>query len=184
MMMTIKDNKYFLVGMPSSGKTTIGRHVASQLGLNFFDLDHLISAETDKTIAQIFEEKGEEHFRELERKHISEKASQPGGFIMATGGGAPCHFDNMATMNNCGITIYLDVTVDDLYNKLLRKGTQKRPLLRDLSPEQLHDEINSKYESRKVYYEQSTIRLRQKFVELSERVNEVIFAIQSLEEEA
>lgn len=179
--MAIKDNKYFLVGMPSSGKTTIGRHVATQLGLKFLDLDHLISDETGNTIAEIFEQKGEEYFRELERKHIQLMVGESGGFIMATGGGAPCHFDNMAMMNKNGITIYLEVTVEDLFNKLLRKGTQKRPLLRNLTREQLHSEIKSKYESRKVFYEQSTIRLRQKFNDLADRVNEVLDAIQSLE---
>lgn len=167
--------------MPASGKSTIGKLIAKQLGFNFIDLDKVIVENEGEEITDIFHLKGESYFREIERKHLINLMKRKEGFVLATGGGAPCFFDNMDLMNSHGITIFLNVAVDELFDKLSRKGTSKRPLLKNFSDNDLHSELKSKYSNRKKYYEKSMICLDQKLGELTERVNQVIFAIKSLE---
>lgn len=178
----MEGSNYFLIGMPSSGKSTIGRHLANQLGLNFIDLDEVIVEEEGMAITEIFNVKGEHYFREAERKNLINQIEKKGGYVIATGGGAPCFFNNMDLMNNSGVTIFLDVSIHDLYNKLSKKGTEKRPLLKDMSSSDLFQELEAKLQERKKYYSQATICLEQKFNSVSERVNQVIEAIKSLEE--
>ncbi len=177
----MKNKKYFLVGMPASGKSTIGRLVAGQLDLNFFDLDNIIVEQEGTTIAEIFKNKGEEYFRQLERTNLQELMKVKDGFVLATGGGAPCFFNNMELMNKHGITIFLNVEVDELFRKLSKRGIQKRPLLSDLGDDELYSELKNKLEIRRKYYAQSRICLDQGLGDITQRVNQVIFAIKTLE---
>ena len=166
--------------MPASGKSTIGKMISNQLGFKFIDLDKVIVKHMGIEITEIFERYGESYFREIERKLLIELMNSEEGFILATGGGAPCFFDNMDRMNKCGITIFLDVHIEDLYKKLSKKGTHKRPLLKNIAQNDLHEELISKYQQRKPFYEKSAICLEQNLGEVTERVNQVIFAIKSL----
>lgn len=177
----MKNKKYFLVGMPASGKSTIGKLIGRQLGFNFIDLDKVIVEHEGMEITDIFSAKGETYFREVERKYLVELVDSEDGFVLATGGGAPCFYNNMDLMNGSGITIFLDVSINDLFEKLSRKGTSKRPLLKNFSNADLHEELLNKYNSRKEFYEKSKICLEQNLGEVTERVNQVIFAIKSLE---
>lgn len=167
--------------MPASGKSKIGKLLASQLGFDFFDLDKEIIHREQSTIADIFEKKGEEYFREIERLCLLDLVKKEQGFILATGGGAPCFFDNMDQMNKHGITIFLNVALEDLFAKLSIKGTDKRPLLKNKSSDELYQELSSKLDVRMGFYSRSKIVLNQRFSEISERVKEVILAIESLE---
>ncbi len=177
----MREKKYFLVGMPASGKSSIGKLLAKQLRLEFHDLDDIVVEKEGIPITEIFEVKGEEHFRTLERDNLKEFVEKQKDYILATGGGAPCFYDNMEIMNKHGITIFLDVEIEDLYNKLLIKGTHKRPLLKDKTPKQLQKELYDKYEYRKTFYDQSRICLQQRLSDINDRVNQVIFAIKTLE---
>lgn len=170
------------MGMPASGKSTIGKFVARQLGLGFFDLDAIIVETEGVPITQIFESHGEDYFRILEQSCLQKFISEHKNFLLATGGGTPCFFDNMELMNNNGVTIFLNVDISDLYKKLSAKGIQKRPLLKDKSEEHLFEELKSKYEQRKGFYLKSKICLDQHLSDITERVNQVIFAIKTLEE--
>ena len=180
----MKSKKFFLVGMPASGKSTIGKLLAKQLGTNFIDLDDKIVEKEGISISEIFNTRGEEYFREIERDQLHNIIEQNAGFVLATGGGTPCFFDNMLQMNNLGVTIFINVPLEELYYKLAKKGIQKRPLLKDISKEDLHFELKSKFERRKFFYKQSKICLEQKFGEITNRVNQVIFAIKNLEEKS
>ena len=150
--------------------------------IDFIDLDKVIVQKEHSSIPDIFSDKGEDYFREVERKYLLELINKEGGFVLATGGGAPCFFENMADMNKSGITIFLNVALEDLFKKLSKKGTHKRPLLKDKTNDELYNELASKLDERLKYYEQSKIRLNQRFAEITDRVNQVIFAIKSLEE--
>ena len=178
----MKNQRYFLVGMPASGKSSVGRLLAKQLRLKFDDLDDIIVANQGMPISDIFELKGESYFRELEKECLYKYIEHEDNYILATGGGAPCFFDNMEFMNKHGITIFLDVEIEDLYQKLLIKGTRKRPLLKGKSPKQLRQELFDKYEHRKTFYSKSRICLKQRFSDKNDRVNQVIFAIRTLKE--
>lgn len=173
--------KYFLVGMPASGKSTIGKLIAKQLGYKFIDLDELIVEQEGLAITEIFSKKGEAYFRKIERKQLQDLINQNDGFILATGGGAPCFFNNMELMNTHGVTIFLNVAVDDLFKKLAKRGTQKRPLLKNISRSDLLSELTNKYNDRKKFYNKSKISIEQNLGKITDRVNQVIFAIKTLE---
>src|SRR5690554_5346297 len=105
--------RYFLVGYMGSGKTTLGKKLATSLSLSFVDLDLYIESKYFKTIAQLFEEKGEDEFRVIEKNSLREVCEFE-NVVISTGGGTPCFFDNMQLMNEKGNTIYLKQSVDDL----------------------------------------------------------------------
>lgn len=169
--------KYFLVGMPASGKSTIGKIIADQLNVKFLDLDEEIVDKEKMSITDIFAKKGEAYFRDKERQCLLHLLDYNENYILATGGGAPCFFNNMDLMNNYGTTIFLDVALDDLFNKLSGKSNHKRPLLKNLSIDDLYLELKSKLEGRKIYYDQSKICLKQHLNDIDLRVKQVIEAI-------
>ena len=119
--------KIYLVGMPGSGKTTLGKKLAQVLAMDFVDLDTEIEKFAGKSIPQIFLDQGEAHFREIESRILSEWASSSASFVMATGGGAPCFFQGIEIINKTGLSIYFEVPVKDLIQRL--KAKNNRPLL-------------------------------------------------------
>ena len=109
--------RIFLMGYMGAGKTTVGKKLSKQLNLSFIDLDYYIEGRYHKEIRQLFAEKGEEAFRDIERRMLHEVASFE-DVLISTGGGTPCFFDNMDFMNEAGTTVYLKVSVDELANRL------------------------------------------------------------------
>jgi shikimate kinase len=153
--MTIKNQIIYLIGFMGSGKTTAGKKLASLLGWSFIDLDIKIEEYTGKTIPEIFSGPGEEYFRELETQLLRNLNSLT-KTIISTGGGTPCHSDNMDFMINTGLTIYLKMTPGQLKSRLSgSKG--ERPLIKDLSPAALLTFIENKLSDREVWYERSEI---------------------------
>jgi shikimate kinase len=147
--------RIFLIGYMGAGKTTIGKELSGEFGLSFIDLDHFIENHYYKTICQIFDEKGEDGFRELERKHLREVA----GFedvVISTGGGTPCFHENMDFMNQSGTTVYLKVSVDELA-KRLEHSKNVRPVLNGRSGEELKQFIEESLSKRSGDYEQAKI---------------------------
>jgi shikimate kinase len=136
-----------------SGKSTMGRALASQLDLTFIDLDSFLEEKYFKTIPQIFAEEGEEGFRKKERKVLEEVCSFD-NVIVATGGGAPCFFDNMELMNESGYCIFLDVHISSLVNRLLHARIE-RPLIKGKSPEELREFIEELMKKRRPFYEKA-----------------------------
>ena len=90
--------KIFLIGFMGSGKTHWGRQLAEKLQLPYFDLDTVIMAREKKSISEIFAEKGEEHFRYLEKEVLEDLVHQQDQFIISSGGGTPCFFNNIEFM--------------------------------------------------------------------------------------
>jgi shikimate kinase len=122
-------NNLHLLGLPGSGKTTIGRQLAAHYGWEFRDLDADIVAEAGRTVPEIFAAEGEAGFRQREAAALRAVAARPGPpLVLATGGGTPCFHDNLAILQATGFTLWLDVPVPELVRRLLRSAT-KRPLL-------------------------------------------------------
>lgn len=119
--------KIFLVGMPGSGKTTLGKELASHLMIDFVDLDAEIEKSEGKAITDIFSQHGEAHFRLIEARILREWAASSTPFVMATGGGAPCFHQGMETINQYGLSIFLDCPVSSLIERV--KPNKERPLL-------------------------------------------------------
>ena len=122
--------RVFLVGYMGAGKTTVGKELAKLAGLSFIDLDYYIEGRYHKAVSQIFAERGEEAFREIERNMLHEVAEFE-DVLISTGGGAPCFFDNMEFMNASGTTVYLKVSVEELAKRLdenpIAYGSERRP---------------------------------------------------------
>ena len=133
-----------------AGKTTLGRALAAEMDIPFIDLDHYIEKRHCKTIAQLFAEKGEEGFREIERRMLHE-VGEFEDVIISTGGGTPCFFDNIEYMNAQGTTVYLDVPVERLHIRL-SIAKAKRPLIKDKNDEELMTFITEQLAKRAPHY--------------------------------
>jgi len=147
--------RIFLIGYMGAGKTTVGRLLAKQMNLSFIDLDKYIEARYHCTIRQLFEEKGEEGFREIERKMLHEVA-QFEDVLISTGGGAPCFYDNMAFMNEMGTTVYLKVSPAGLV-KRLGQVRRTRPVLGGRSGKELEQFVAENLEKRTPCYMQASL---------------------------
>ena len=145
----------FLIGFMGSGKSFIGKQLASQLKMDYCDLDLLIEEEAGMSISEIFAEQGEAHFRALEQKALHQTLLLE-NTIISTGGGVPCFFDNMQWMNQKGLTVYLK-TPAPLLAERLRSEMEHRPLLAHLSQSELIRFIEEKIEQRRSYYEQAQL---------------------------
>jgi shikimate kinase len=150
--------RIFLIGYMGCGKTTMGRELASVLNLTFIDLDTFLEEKYFRTIPQIFAEEGEEGFRIKERK-VLEEVSNFDDVVVATGGGAPCFFDNIDLMNSAGSCIFLDVDVNSLVERLIHAKTE-RPLIKGKTPDQLHTFIEGMLEKRRPFYEKARYILK------------------------
>lgn len=149
--------KFFLIGLPGSGKTTLGKQLSEKLLLPFVDLDAEIEKREGKTVQAIFGEEKEPYFRNLESRILKEFCQQEKDFVMATGGGAPCFSDNVELMNASGKTIFLDPPTSVIASRLLNTNLNERPLLDKLSPEQLKDKIEWLRSQRLSFYNQAAI---------------------------
>ena len=133
-----------------AGKTTIGRALSKELGLPFYDLDWYIESRRHKTIARLFEEEGEEKFRQIEHNLLHELAEFE-DVIVSCGGGTPCFFDNIDYMNRQAQVVYLKATPEVLY-KHLKMARIERPLLKGKSQEELLGFIREQLEKREPFY--------------------------------
>lgn len=122
-------NHLYLIGLPGSGKTTLGRQLAAHYGREFLDLDAVIVAEAGQLIPAIFAAEGEAGFRAREAAALRSVAARPGPpLVVATGGGTPCFHDNVAVLRASGFLLWLDVPLPELVRRLSRSRTS-RPLL-------------------------------------------------------
>ncbi|KAL3339688.1 hypothetical protein AABB24_028345 [Solanum stoloniferum] len=122
----------YLVGMMGSGKTTVGRILAETLGYSFFDCDRLIEqAVGGTTVAEIFELRGENFFRDNETE-VLHKLSSMHRLVVSTGGGAVVRPINWRHMHK-GISVWLDVPLEALVKRITAEGTKSRPLLHEES---------------------------------------------------
>jgi shikimate kinase len=133
--------KIFLVGLPGSGKTTLGKALAEGLHVKFVDLDREIERQEGETISEIFARHGETYFRTLEKNALQRNCVSAEELVVATGGGAPCFFDNMTLINKSGITVFIDVPAAEISRRIQMNGLKDRPLLGSLPPAELKDHI-------------------------------------------
>ena len=157
-------DKIFLIGMMGSGKSYWTKKMAKWNKCVGYDLDKLIEMNEEKTIAEIFNEDGEDYFRKAEAK-ILRWFKEKKKFIIATGGGAPCFHENMHWMKKEGIVIWLDEPVEVLV-KRLSPEKQQRPLIANLSDSEIAHFIEDKLVERHAIYVQAHYRLT------SDQINE------------
>lgn len=141
---------FFLIGFMGSGKTHWGKRWSQTQGFTFIDLDEAIENEEGKPVADIFEYKGEQHFRKIEAKTLRSFKGLT-NTIVACGGGTPCFYENMQWMNDHGITIYLSTSSPEILERVLLEQ-EKRPLLKKMNPAELLFFIEQKLKERAPFY--------------------------------
>ena len=147
----------FLIGYMGCGKTTLGRSLGKSLGIDFIDLDIYIEGRFMRTVRDLFAEKGESEFRRIESSMLREVAEME-DVVIACGGGTPCFGNNMDYMNSKGVTVFLHVSTDRLFERLSRNRS-KRPLVMNLSDEELREYIYKNLAVRLPYYNQAQHQL-------------------------
>lgn len=147
--------KIFLIGFMGSGKTTLGKKIASHLHLEFIDMDDYIELREGRSISSIFEKEGEEYFRVLEHEALKELLGKE-NVLVSAGGGTPCFFNNMELINASAQSVYLKVEPAMLLGRL-KGATTQRPLLANLTVEELRLQISEKLAVRESFYLQSKI---------------------------
>jgi len=160
----------YLVGFMGSGKSTVGRALAEELGWSFFDLDQEIEDREGVTISDLFESRGEEAFREMEAAALRNRvrAVEKGRpQVIALGGGAFCREENFSLTSNNGITIWLDCPIEVIAERIAQET--HRPLARD--PERMR----SLFEQRQPAYARADYR-----IEARDQPNEVVSRILAL----
>ena len=164
-----------IIGYMGAGKTTIGKALAKDLGVMFYDLDWYIESRMRKTVKQIFDEVGEEGFRKIEHNMLHEVAEFE-NVVVSCGGGTPCFFDNMDYMNQQGETVYLKASPEVLHAHL-KMGKGVRPLLLNKTPEEVEVFIKVQLKQRELFYNKAKhiydVDIIDSFDKLSESVQKI-----------
>lgn len=148
--------RIFLIGFMGSGKTHWGKQLAERLQLSFFDLDEVIVQAEQMNIPEIFAEKGEEYFRNREKEMLEKLVDENPSMVVSCGGGTPCFFNNIEFMKKYGTVVWLNTAVNVLLQRLMKERNE-RPLLKDISDEDLRHYIMRKLNERRIYYEQADV---------------------------
>ena len=146
--------KVVLLGYMGCGKSIIGAFLAEKLQVPFYDLDHEIEKLTHKSIAELFQTKGEIYFRKKENEVLKTILDQKETFVLSLGGGTPCYYNNHELLQQDDVTsFYLKASVANLVARLSSE-TAKRPILSGFNAAELTDFINKHLFDRSFYYHQ------------------------------
>jgi len=140
-----------LIGFMGTGKTSVGRLVADQLGFEFLDTDELIQVRTGRTIADIFAKEGEPAFRQLERQVVQELSTRE-KTVIATGGGLPTNAENLAALKSFALVVCLWASAEKIWERV--RNQSHRPLLHDTDPQK---KIRDLLAVRKPFYHQADV---------------------------
>jgi shikimate kinase len=144
--------KIVLTGYMGSGKSTIGRLLASELAIQFIDLDLFIENKENLTVSEIFETRGEIYFRKIESEVFGQLISNQESFVLALGGGTPCYANNHLLLQNKNIdSYYLQMSVSEL-TKRLETEKNNRPLIANLSAPELESFVGQHVLERSFFY--------------------------------
>jgi shikimate kinase len=150
-----EQKKIVLIGYMASGKTVIGKQLAVKLKIPFIDLDDYIAEKEQLSIPEIFKKRGELHFRKLEFKYLKELLDKKENFVLSVGGGTPTVSEVIELINKKALSVYLQASVQTLYDRLVISDTVKRPLLTQISTDFLKDYIVMHLLKRNVFYNQA-----------------------------
>lgn len=170
--------RIILIGYMGAGKTTVGKALSQALGLPFYDLDWYIEERHRRTIAQIFAEKGEKRFRDIERNILHEVAEFE-DVVISCGGGTPCFFDNMEYMNRQAQTVYLKASPDILFRHL-KMGKVERPLLKDKTEDEMKQYIRDSLSTREPFYSQARYTLDVTLLDNYDKIKDTVRMLREL----
>ena len=164
--------RIILIGYMGAGKTTVGKDLAKQLGVTFYDLDWYIENRMRKRVPEIFAERGEAGFREIERNMLHEVAEFE-NVVVSCGGGTPCFFDNMDYLNQQGDVVYLRATPEVLFRHL-KMGKGIRPLLQGTNDDELLAFIKEQLAKREEFYMKANHIVEIPCMENEDKINQTI----------
>jgi len=156
-MISEKEQNIILIGFMGCGKSTLGKEFASKFNRTFVDMDEEIEKQEGIPVSDIFAQKGEAYFRELESSVLKSFQSKTNS-VISTGGVTPCFNNNMEIINRLGKSVYIKLNPETLVERL-KEEKSKRPLIADLSESELLVFIQSKLDERKKYYLEANIVL-------------------------
>lgn len=170
--------KIILLGYMGSGKSTVGKLLSKSINYNSLDLDKLIETEQGLSINKIFNQHGELYFRKLEHQILIETLKRDDNCIISLGGGTPCYSNNMELFNNENtITIYLNCSVDELFERL-NYNKSKRPLIANMDDTELKEYIAKHLFERSFYYNQAQFKIDtngKTRLEIVEEIRKILF---------
>lgn len=158
--------RIYLIGMPGTGKTYWAQRISVLKNIDWIDLDAEIEKESNLSIQAIFETEGEAVFRKKEAEALR-KLVEFKNIVIATGGGAPCFHDNMKVMNETGVTIWIDESVEVLVERL-KAGRDHRPMIRGMNDDQLIEFVERKLKERESFYSLAQYRLNDRHLNQQE----------------
>lgn len=166
------NNPIFLIGMPGCGKTTLGRALARALSRRFIDLDHYIEGRYQRSIASIFQERGEEGFRLIESRLLREVGEMQ-DVIIACGGGTPCFHEGIDFMLSHGLTLHLKASRERLHERLCRRRSH-RPQVASLSADETFDYIDRTLAERLPIYDRAHLTIESSRLEDAAQINDTL----------
>lgn len=156
--------RVILVGFPGSGKSSVGKKLAAKLGCDFVDLDDAFEEAYHVSIPDFFAKYNEPAFRSCERKVLLDKLALD-NVVLSAGGGTPCFANNMDTMKQSGIVVYIKMTPASLFDRLSH-AKRVRPLLRNKTPEELRDYIDTNLPLRETFYQQAHLTVKGESIDI------------------
>jgi shikimate kinase len=165
--------KLFLIGLPGSGKTTIGKELAKELNIPFVDLDLEIEKLEGMPVREIFSHKKEDYYRQVESAQLKWWCTKSESFVMATGGGAPCFFDNMEAINKSGKSIFLDVSAREITKRMMKTNIAERPLLASTTEDEVKDRIEFLRSHRLAFYKQAHVTIKGDQINLAQLLDKI-----------
>lgn len=160
------NNFIFLMGMPGCGKSTWGKKLAQKINFRFLDLDEFIELKTGLSIAELFSDKGEVFFREIETTYLNEIIASEKNLVVSLGGGTPCFNNNLKTIKANGKTIFLDAPVKLLADRIINAVTI-RPMFKNLGREEIIEKLEELFLKRYPYYKEADITHQVKVLKLN-----------------
>lgn len=170
--------RVIIIGFMGAGKTTVGKALAAELGVTFYDLDWYITMRYHRTVPELFAERGEEGFRDLERRMLHEVAEFE-NVVVSCGGGTPCFYDNMDYMNSLADTVYLKAEPEVLAMHL-KMGKGKRPLIEGKSHEELEEYVRETVSARESYYNKAKYTLDVSLLDNFTKIQESVSLIRKM----
>ena len=156
----------YLIGYMGSGKTTVGKKLAGQLGFSFIDLDTRIEEKYHTSIPDLFKRFDEKAFRLLEKKVLEETLGYT-NTVVSTGGGTPCFFGNMDKINHHGLAVYIKMNPQSLLKRIIN-AKKKRPLIDQKPPDKIFKIIEDQLTNREVFYNQAKIITKGENIDIAE----------------
>lgn len=164
--------KIVLLGYMASGKSAIGKLLATKLNLQFIDLDFYIETSEGLTISKIFATKGEIYFRKKESEYLQQLIDLKNDCIISLGGGTPCYGNNMDIIKNNSKSIYFSASINTIFNRL-KNETSERPLVATIGVDNLKEYIGKHLFERSPFYNKADATIFVNDKSITEIVEEI-----------